>query len=110
MYDGKLYLTQKDLLDHEFKINARGYDPEEVDHILDMVIRDYGTLIKTAKDQRLELENLTSDNALLKKELRNVTDELEALKENDGNRGNINNIDLLRRISNLEKVVFGKDE
>jgi len=110
VYDNKLYLTQEDLLNHQFKINARGYDPEEVDRILDMVIRDYGVFIKRAREQKEEMDNLTNDNSMLKKELRNAQDELEALRHNEEKSSAPSNIDLLRRISNLEKVVFGKDE
>ena len=110
MYDNKLYLTQKDLLERQFKINARGYDPEEVDRVLDMVIRDYGVFIKTAKEQKVEIDNLMNDNAKLRKELRNLQDEFESLRESGDKGSTPSNIDLLRRISNLEKVVFGKDE
>lgn len=110
MYDCKLYLTQKELLEHQFKINARGYDPEEVDHILDMAVQDYGVFIKNAKEQKSEIEKLMNENALLRKELRNTQDELDTLRESEEKNPLPNNIDLLRRISSLEKVVFGKDE
>ena len=41
MYEEKILLTQKDILEQDFKIDARGYRPQEVDKFLDMVIRDY---------------------------------------------------------------------
>ena len=41
MYNDKIFLTPKEILDKEFKIDARGYRPQEVDKFLDMVIRDY---------------------------------------------------------------------
>ena len=41
MYNEKFYLSTQDILDKEFKIDARGYRPQEVDKFLDMVIRDY---------------------------------------------------------------------
>ena len=110
MYDDKLYLTPKDMLEKKFKINARGYDPEEVDRYLDMAIRDYNCFIKNSKMQRQEIQNLTEDNAKLKKEIRALEDELEALKHSSQNRAVPNNVDLMRRVSNLEKVVFGKEE
>ncbi len=110
VYDDKLYLTPKDMLEKKFKINARGYDPEEVDRYLDMAIRDYNCFIKNSKMQRQEIQNLTEDNAKLKKEIRALEDELEALKHSSQNRAVPNNVDLMRRVSNLEKVVFGKEE
>jgi hypothetical protein len=30
--------------------------------------------------------------------------------DGEGNPKNVNNVDMLRRISQLEKIVFGKDE
>ena len=41
MYNDRLYLTPQEILEKEFKIDARGYRPQEVDKFLDMVIRDY---------------------------------------------------------------------
>ena len=41
MYDEKLFLTPQEILDKEFKMDAKGYRPQEVDKFLDMVIRDY---------------------------------------------------------------------
>jgi len=45
MYSDKIYLTPQEILDKEFKIDARGYRPQEVDKFLDMVIRDYTEFI-----------------------------------------------------------------
>ena len=41
MHNERFYLTTQDILDKEFKIDARGYRPQEVDKFLDMVMRDY---------------------------------------------------------------------
>ena len=41
MYNEKMLLTTQDILEKEFKIDARGYRPQEVDKFLDMVIADY---------------------------------------------------------------------
>ena len=41
LYNDRLYLTPQEILEKEFKIDARGYRPQEVDKFLDMVIRDY---------------------------------------------------------------------
>ena len=37
----QISLTPQDILDKEFKIDTRGFRPQEVDKFLDMVIRDY---------------------------------------------------------------------
>ena len=37
----KISLTIQDILEKEFKIDARGYRLQEVDKFLDIIIRDY---------------------------------------------------------------------
>ena len=37
MIEDKLYLTPEEILEKEFKIDARGYRMQEVDKFLDMV-------------------------------------------------------------------------
>ena len=108
MYDEKLFLTPQEILDKEFKMDAKGYRPQEVDKSLDMVIRDYTEFIN--KINRLQQENkaLENDKATLISENRKLRSIIDSAK--DGANGtNYNNVDLLRRISNLEKVVYGKD-
>ena len=41
MYQDRFMLTSQDILDKEFKIDTRGYRPQEVDKYLDVIIRDY---------------------------------------------------------------------
>ena len=109
MYSDKIYLTPQEILDKEFKIDARGYRPQEVDKYLDMVIRDYTEFINIIKRNEREIRDLTEDNAKLKAEIRSLREQLVA-SESSNNGNNTSNVDLLRRISQLEKVVFGKYE
>ncbi len=109
MYSDKIYLTPQEILDKEFKIDARGYRPQEVDKYLDMIIRDYTEFGNIIKRNEREIKDLTEDNAKLKAEIRSLREELVA-SESANNHANPNNVDLLRRISQLEKVVFGKYE
>ena len=109
MYSDKIYLTPQEILDKEFKIDARGYRPQEVDKYLDMVIRDYTEFINIIKRNEREIKDLTEDNAKLKAEIRSLREQLVA-SESSNNANNTSNVDLLRRISQLEKVVFGKYE
>ncbi len=108
MYNDKIYLTPQEILDKEFKIDARGYRPQEVDKYLDMVIRDYTEFASIIKRNETVIKDLTEDNAKLKAEIRNLREKLVA-SENSQNSG-ASNVDLLQRISKLEKVVFGKYE
>ena len=109
MYSDKIYLTPQEILDKEFKIDARGYRPQEVDKYLDMIIRDYTEFINIIKRNEKEIRDLTEDNAKLKAEIRSLREELVA-SESSNNGNGTSNVDLLRRISQLEKVVFGKYE
>ena len=109
MYSDKIYLTPQEILDKEFKIDARGYRPQEVDKYLDMVIRDYTEFINIIKRNEREIKDLTEDNAKLKAEIRSLREQLTASESSNNNAGT-SNVDLLRRISQLEKVVFGKYE
>lgn len=107
MYNDKIYLTPQEILDKEFKVDARGYRPQEVDKYLDMIIRDYTEFINIIKKQEKDIKDLSEDNAKLKAEIRRLREELAA--QSDSSEGT-SNVDVLRRISNLEKVVFGKYE
>ena len=40
MIDERIELTTNDILEKEFKIDARGYRPQEVDKYLDIIIKD----------------------------------------------------------------------
>lgn len=112
MYSDKIYLTPQEILEHDFKIDARGYRPQEVDKYLDMVIRDYTEYNNIIKELERTIKSLTEDNATLKGEIRKLQADLasaESESESVSQRS-VTNIDLLRRISQLEKVVYGKNQ
>lgn len=112
MYNEKLFLTPQEILDKEFKVDAKGYRPQEVDKFLDMVIRDYTEFASIIKKLQNENKLLSEDNAKLKAEYRKLKNIIDSANESSGgsSRSNYNNIDLLKRISNLEKIVYGKEE
>ena len=107
MYNERIYLTPQDVLEKEFKIDARGYRPQEVDKFLDMIMSDYTEFMNIIK--KLEKENriLTEENNRIKMEYRKLRDNIESASEGTGATGN--NLDLLRRLSNLEKIVYGRE-
>ena len=110
MYNERIYLTAQDILEKEFKIDARGYRPQEVDKFLDMIIRDYTEYNSTIKALDKEIQNLSEDNNKLKQEIRYLKEQLEIKSASESNTKTLNNVDLLKRISQLEKVVFGREE
>ena len=108
MYNEKIYLTPGEILEHDCKIDARGYRPQEVDKYLDMIIRDYTEYNNIIKNLKGQINDLTSDNYTLKQEIRALKEKLET--QEDSSNKQVTNIDLLKRISNLEKIVYGRNE
>lgn len=106
MYQGKISLSMQDILDKEFKIDTRGYRPQEVDQFLDVIIRDYNEYNNIVKSLIKENKELNSLNHDLKEEIRNLKSNIEAAKYGEKE---ITNVDLLRRISQLEKIILGKE-
>lgn len=109
MLNEKIILTPQEILDKEFKIDARGYRPQEVDKFLDLVIRDYTEFLSIIKNCEREITFLNDDNSKLKKEIRFLREQLEAESAQDNSKA-VNNVDILRRLSQLEKTVYGKNE
>lgn len=103
----EISLTPQEILEKEFKIDTRGYRPQEVDKFLDIVINDYTKFISLIKKMESDNKELIEENMKLKHELRNTKDKLEIVK--DGSNKDVTNVDLLRRISQLEKIVFRSD-
>ena len=108
MYQEGVLLTIKDILDKEFKIDTRGYRPQEVDKFLDLIIKDYEEFLNIINSLETEKKELIDDNIRLKQEVRNLRTKLEVVKENANEE--ITNADILRRLSNIEKVIYGRDE
>ncbi len=106
----KISLTPQEILDKEFEIDVRGYRPQEVDKFLDLVINDYNEFIKEVKRLNKEVAFLTDENGKLKNELRRIKANIEAAEGSAQGNGSVSNVDLLRRLSQLEKVVYGKNE
>ena len=69
MIDEKILLTANDILEKEFKIDARGYRPQEVDKFLDIIIRDYTEYDKLLHRYETELKSVLAENAKIKSEL-----------------------------------------
>ncbi|MCR5483635.1 MAG: cell division regulator GpsB [Bacilli bacterium] len=113
MYNEKIYLTPQDILNKEFKKDTMGYRPQEVDKYLDMVIRDYTEFINIIKRLQTENAQLREDREKLRVDnikMKNIIDSANSSTSSGGSSINYNNVDLLKRISNLEKTVYGKDE
>ncbi|MGO3731927.1 MAG: cell division regulator GpsB [Vagococcus sp.] len=99
----KLVYSARDSLQKEFKTKVRGYDPIEVDEFLDNVIKDY-----EAYNQ--ELLTLREENHRLVNKVDQLTQNqatLSRMKQETPKTAAVTNFDILKRLSNLEKHVFG---
>lgn len=94
----KIKLTAKDILEKEFKTGMRGYRPEDVDQFLDLVIRDYETF-------HVEIEELRQENLKLRKKVEDSSNRPSTPYQQAA--PGTTNFDILKRLSNLEKHVFG---
>ncbi|MCT4790752.1 MULTISPECIES: cell division regulator GpsB [Exiguobacterium] len=100
----KPLLTADDIYKKEFKTGLRGYVIEDVDGYLDQVIKDYEGFER-------EIERLTRELAEAKSSSSSIgfkRDERRSEPEVTAPPSNSSNYDMLRRISNLEKAVFGR--
>ncbi|EKB56507.1 cell division regulator GpsB [Facklamia hominis] len=95
-------LTAKDILQKEFSRSMRGYNAAEVDEYLDSIIRDYDSYQK-------DVVFLKNENERLIAKVDELTKQLSLAKKNaPSNPGSgVTNFDILKRLSNLEKHVFG---
>ena len=107
MYYDRITLTMQDILEKEFKIDAWGYRLQEVDKFLEVIIKDYNEYNNIIKSLEKEKRELAQENTVLKNEVRNLKSSIEAAIIGEKE---ITNVDLLRRISQLEKIILGKEQ
>ena len=106
MYQNKISLKPQDILEKEFKIDTRGYRLKEVDQFLDTIIGDYEQFLNIINSLEKEKAELMAEIMSLKQELRNSRLSVEVARNNvDGS--DVTNIDIIKRLSQLEKMVYG---
>lgn len=106
LYD-RITLSPKEILEKDFAIDTRGYRPQEVDKYLDTIIRDYSNFIAIIKQKEVEQKELVEENLRLKHENRVLRENVDLVKNADTK---VTNVDLIRRLSQLEKIVYGDEE
>ena len=106
MYNENINFTPQDILDKDFNVDTRGYRPQEVDKFLDLVIKDYTEFNSIVKKLHKENRLLEDEISKLKQEIRRLKD-TEDIVESSTTR--MTNLDILKRLSSLEKTVYGKN-
>ena len=100
----RISLSTKDILQKQFKRSFRGFDIEEVDAFLDLIIRDYDTFQK-------EISFLQAENERLLTKVDELSRQATVSKANRSSNvssSGVTNFDILKRLNRLEKEVFGK--
>lgn len=105
MYQNKITLMPQDILEKDFKIDTRGYRLKEVDQFLDIIIGDYEQFLEIINNLEKEKADLLGEIMNLKQELRNS--QLSAEVATSRGTGEVTNVDILKRLSQLEKLVYG---
>ena len=103
----EVVLNPETLLNWDFKIDARGYRPQEVDKALDIVISDYEAYERKVDALQKKIEEQNKEILDLKHQLRSANESMQIIKNSEKE---VSNIDIIRRVSNLEKIVFGDKE
>lgn len=93
-----------DIFNKEFKVKMRGFDPDEVDEFLDNIMKDYETFNK-------EILALQEENDRLNAKINQLNKSqavMSKIQPDNQKSQTVTNFDILKRLSNLEKEVFGK--
>ncbi|WP_283678735.1 cell division regulator GpsB [Lentilactobacillus sp. Marseille-Q4993] len=106
--------TPKDILERQFKQKMRGYDPNDVDSFLDDIIKDYERFTKTITDltdqnQRLkvQVDELNKQITVASQSTPSATATTQVRQQPSQPMSSATNMDILKRLSNLERRVFG---
>ncbi|AXI09319.1 cell division regulator GpsB [Oceanobacillus sp. 143] len=97
MMSKRAQLNGKAILEKDFKTTMRGYSQEEVDEFLDIIIQDYDAFNQEIVRLQQEIEKL-----------KKTTPDLQQTRTRATQQNTQVNYDVLKRLSNLEKEVFGK--
>lgn len=106
MSEYTLKLSAKDIFEKEFEKSIRGFKPIEVDSFLDDVISDYQKMA----DMNNSLKRLEDENVRLKKEVEELRIRVATKSRSVDSQTQNHQIDILKRLSNLEKKVFGQSK
>ncbi len=106
-----LKLDSNKILHKQFEGSKPGYNSLQVDSFLDTVISDYEAFETYYNAAEQKIEELTNLNSILNKRLSKSEAELALISEKfknigDNENATLNNLDLLKRISALEKALY----
>lgn len=125
--ESKLKLNAKLILDKKFSKDVKGYNPEEVDAFLDLVIADYQAFTRLLKEKDAQIEVLDSERKTRDEKdkdmiahYRALMDKAQALEVENasykkklegirpGDKVTSENMEWIQRCNKLEEFVYRK--
>ena len=107
----KLNLDVQTIFDKQFHVDFKGYNPEEVDSFIDLMIQDYQTFQEIIEELNQKNEETERNNASLRAKLIELEGTLRSKEsEMKTNVLGASNVDLIKRISRLEETVLSIQE
>ena len=109
----KLNYDGKSLLNIKFSPDQKGYDPLEVDQVLDKIIKDYETLNSTINELVDKLQQQKGQYDKLKEEFDRVTVQLATVQKKYESLKRVSNVTddnytLITKVAAYEKVLHRK--
>lgn len=114
----KFNLTKEDVLNKQFVPSYKGYDPNDVDNFLDLVLKDYSIIEDNFKKSDETILTLKKENEELKQSLKELkrNQEFTNLKLNQNGKNNLkdldykpsslDNLELLKKCAMYEKKLY----
>lgn len=101
-------LSIDDITNKEFSIELKGYNVREVNAFLDIIINDYHIMNELNNSLKMQLATAEKYNRELRERLERLTHENNTIMDHTQNiqSGSYGNLDLIKRLSKLEEVVF----
>lgn len=105
--ENKIKLSPKKILNKQFQIDFKGYNANEVDYFLDLIVADYENFAAMLNESYDEVERLQKENANLKNQLRAARSHATSSTAGSNLEAKMaGNVDVLKRLSQLEKEVY----
>ena len=102
----KLNLTPEDILNKEFKADFKGYNADDVDAFLDLILDDYQKMEDNVQ-QLLDAVN-SLQNQIKDLKAKNIELEGRKMAFDLSNTTSYSSVDVLKRLSRLEETVYKK--
>ena len=97
------------IVEKRFDIDFKGYNADQVDGFFDLVIQDYQTYDRLLQQANEQLQDLERTNASLRAKLIEVEGKIKAQEDLDPISQGASNVDILKRLSRLERQVFSNN-